>query len=143
MKRLQQKARGVSWSPWAARADVWRSYAVELNDGDSEQGDRLGAGQVGYSKGQADCKTKDAGKDGVSEARGVARHGEGQADSPRTTGEATPGIGDRKTSIRTEASHTTTTKSESVPVCPATLPSVNSTTLPSVDKILKLYECRD
>ena len=107
---------------------------MELDGSDDGRGSRLDAGQVGYGDGQADYQDKD----GVSEARGVARHGEDQAGSPGTTGEATPGIGDRKTSIRTEASYTITTRQESVPVCPvpvcpATLPSVDSTTPPSVD----------
>ena len=65
---------------------------MELGDG--EQGDRLDAGQVGYGEGQAGH----------------------EAGSPRTTGEATPGIGDRKASISTAASHTTTTREETVPL---------------------------
>ena len=93
---------------------------MELGDG--EQGDRLDAGQVGYGEGQADYKTQDQDKDGMSKAReatlGMVCYGEGQAGSPRTTGEATLGVDNRKTSIRTKVSHTTT-KLSSAPVSPA------------------------
>ena len=98
---------------------------MELGDG--EQGDRLDAGQVGYGEGQADYKTQDQDKDGMSKAReatlGMVCYGEGQAGSPRTTGEATLGVDNRKTSIRTKVSHTTT-KLSSAPVSPAASSSV-------------------
>ena len=98
---------------------------MELGDG--EQGDRLDAGQVGYGEGQADYKTQDQDKDGMSKAReatlGMVCYGEGQAGSPRTTGEATLGVDNRKTSIRTKVSHTTT-KLSSAPVSPAAPSSV-------------------
>ena len=55
---------------------------------------------MGYSEGQADYKTQDQDKDGMSKAReatlGMVCYGEGQAGSPRTTGEATPHVGNRK-----------------------------------------------
>ena len=89
-------------------------------DGDGERGDRLDAGQVGYGEGQADYKTQDQDKDKTGDARDM---GSGVGCSPGTTGEATPRVGNRKTSTGTEVCQTPTTKSASVPVDPATLSS--------------------
>ncbi len=83
------------WAAYGTR----EAYAMELGDG--EQGDRLDAGQAGYGEGQVDYKTQDQDKNGMGEAQ-----------------EATPGVDDRKISIRIGVSHTATTREESVPVCP-------------------------
>ena len=82
---------------------------MELDGSGDGLDDRLDAGQVGYGEGQADYKTQDQDKDRMGEAR-----------------EATPGVDDRKISIRIGVSHTATAREESLPVCPAALSSASS-----------------